>query len=393
MLTVLFWLAMPPLFALAVIGGRRLRLLPIVSQLLVAGLLLPALFVALQGQGFEVRTLVTAPWLRLLYDIGFALLLGHILSDVIDLDVSRQSLKIALPSFAVPLVCGMASAWWLLGVREGMNVLGIGLLFSITAIPVLYLFLRNIDYPEDATRRLMHAAVLMDLWCWSLFGLAQSSSDPSKLVWPLLAGGAPLLLHLLRVRHALAYSVPFFGLMIAFQHWHLNTLVFAITWLMAQAAVHQPFRLPASPQVAQALQNYLLVPLVLAFGILQIDFHNALSGYSWLYLGALLVLPVASKLVGSWLGLRWALPGTDRRTLWTESLLLNIRGLTEIVFLNLLFQQGHIDSLLYFSLLLMSLFATLLPALCGIRRPHGATVSQPDSQDIAPARSPTDARP
>nr|WP_256355290.1 sodium:proton antiporter [Pseudomonas sp. PDM33] len=381
---------MPPLFALAVIGGRHLRLLPIVSQLLVAGLLLPLLFVVLQGQGFEVRTLVTAPWLRPLYDIGFALLLGHILSDVIDLDVSRQSLKIALPSFAVPLACGMASAWWLLGVREGMSVLGIGLLFSITAIPVLYLFLRNIDYPEDATRRLMHAAVLMDLWCWSLFGLAQGSSDPSQLVWPLLAGVAPLLLlRLLRVRHALAYSLPFFGLMVAFQHWHLNTLVFAITWLMAQAAVRQPFRLPVSPQVAQALQNYLLVPLVLAFGILQIDFHHALSGYSWLYLGALLALPVISKLAGSWLGLRWALPGATGGQLWQESLLLNIRGLTEIVFLNLLFQQGHIDSLLYFSLLLMSLFATLLPALCGVRRPHATPVSK----DHAPARSPSDARP
>lgn len=381
MLTILFWLAMPPLFALAVIGGRRLRLLPIVSQLLVAGLLLPLLFIVLQGQGFEVRTLVTAPWLRPLYDIGFALLLGHILSDVIDLDVSRQSVKIALPSFAVPLACGMASAWWLLGVREGISVL-----FAITAIPVLYLFLRNIDYPEDATRRLMHAAVLMDLWCWSLFGLAQGSSDPSQLVWPLLAGVIPLLLRLIGVRQHLAYSLPFFGLMIAFQHWYLNTLVFAITWLMAQAAIRQPFRLPVAPRAALALQNYLLVPLVLAFGILQIDFHTALSGYSWLYLGALLVLPVLSKLAGSWLGLRWALPGASLPELWRESLLLNIRGLTEIVFLNLLFQQGHIDSLLYFSLLLMSLFATLLPALCGVRRPRGSHADK----DASPARSPSD---
>lgn len=393
MLTLLFWLAIPPLFALAVVGGRRLHLLPIVSQLLVAGLLLPLLFVALQAQGFEVRTLVNTPWLRPLYDIAFALLLGHILSDVIDLDVSRESLKIALPSFAVPLAGGMASAWWLLGVREGMSVLGIGLLFAITAIPVLYLFLRNIAYPEDATRRLMHAAVLMDLWCWSLFGLAQGSSDPSQLVWPLLAGIAPLLLRLLHVRHALAYSLSFFALMLAFQHWHLNTLVFAITWLMAQAAVRQPFRLPVSPRMAQALQNTLLVPLVLAFGILQIDFRTALAGYSWLYLGALLVLPVLSKLAGSWLGLRWALPKASGGQLWKESLLLNIRGLTEIVFLNLLFQQGHIDSLLYFSLLLMSLFATLLPALCGVRRPRTTLDSQPDPQEHAPARSHSDARP
>lgn len=386
MLTLLFWLAIPPLFALAVIGGRRLRLLPIVSQLLLAGVALPMLFVLLQWQGFEVRTLVSASWLRPLYDIAFALLLGHILSEVIDLDVSPESLKIALPSFAVPLACGAASAWWLLGVRDGMGVLGIGLLFSITAIPVLFLYLRNIDYPADATRRLMHAAVLMDLLCWSLFGLAQGSSDPATLLWPLLTGGLPLLLRRVGIRQPLAYSLPFFALMLAFQHWHLNTLVFAITWLMAQAAMRQPFRLPIGAVAAQGLQNYLLVPVVLAFGILQIDFQHALAGYSWLYLGALLVLPVVSKLAGSWLGLRWANPQASGRELWRDSVLLNIRGLTEIVFLNLLFQQGLIDSLLYFSLLLMSLFATLLPALCGIHRARGDT----PFQDIAPARSPSD---
>jgi hypothetical protein len=79
----------------------------------------------------------------------------------------------------------------------------------------------------------------------------------------------------------------------------------------------------------------------------------------------LLALPVLSKVLGSWLGLHWADPSAAARVKWRESLLLNIRGLTEIVFLNLLLQLQLIDSLIYFGLLLMSLFSTLLPALLG----------------------------
>jgi hypothetical protein len=35
--------------------------------------------------------------------------------------------------------------------------LAIGLVFAITAIPVLYLYLRHIDYPTAATRRWVNA--------------------------------------------------------------------------------------------------------------------------------------------------------------------------------------------------------------------------------------------
>jgi hypothetical protein len=63
--------------------------------------------------------------------------------------------------------------------------------------------------------------------------------------------------------------------------------------------------------------------------------------------------------------------------------LLNIRGLTEIVFLNLLLQQQLVDPLVYFSLLLMSLFSTLLPAMLGIRQgPTHSFVESRNDQGI-----------
>jgi hypothetical protein len=81
-----------------------------------------------------------------------------------------------------------------------------------------------------------------------------------------------------------------------------------------------------------------------------------------------MAVPIASKIAGNWLGLRWAtlsFPGASR---WRESLLLNIRGLSEIVFLNLLLQQQLISPALYFALMVMSLTATLLPAIAGLHR-------------------------
>ena len=99
---------------------------------------------------------------------------------------------------------------------------------------------------------------------------------------------------------------------------------------------------------------------------LEIIVHRAL--WSALF-GALLLLPMASKLLGNWLGLSWATPSFTGASKWRESLLLNIRGLSEIVFLNLLLQQQLIGPALYFALMLMGLIATLLPALAGMNKP------------------------
>ena len=367
MLTGLFWLLALVLFALATHVGRRFRMIPIVSQLLLASIGLPLLMLFWIEPHWQLNgaQLVAPVWLKSLYSLSFALLLGTILSDVIDLRLDRQSLKIALPSFAIPFVCGLACAVWLLPAQPWLSSLAVGLVFAITAIPVLYLYLRHIDYPPAAARRLVQSAILIDLTCWSLFGLAQGSSHPASLLWPLLAAALPLGLRLLKLRHPLCYSLPFFALMLLFQQLGLNALVFGIADMLCLAWLRQPFVLPLPLHQWKLLINGLAVPLILTFGVLRVDFHGIGQDTSWTVIAILLALPIASKVLGSWLGLHWADPSAAARVKWRESLLLNIRGLTEIVFLNLLLQLQLIDALIYFGLLLMSLFSTLLPALLG----------------------------
>lgn len=362
-----FWLLALAVYALAsILAGRRL--IPIVVQLLVASLAIPALLLGWVEPHLHLTAadLLAPAWVDLLYGLCFALLLGYILSDVVDLELSPACLKIALPSFLLPLLAGLACALWVLpGEYSWLSAVGIGLLFSITAIPVLYLFLQSIGYPPAATKRLLHAAILMDFMCWSLFGLAQGSSHPASLLWPLLAAALPLLLNVLKLRHPLLYSLPFFALMVLLHTLKLNALVFGIAYMLCLAALGVPFQLPLPQRQWKRLMNGLAVPLILTCGVLRVDFAGIGAADSWFVVGVLLVAPVASKLLGSWLGLHWAEPGASARIKWHESLLLNIRGLTEIVFLNLLLQLQLIDAMVYFGLLLMSLFSTLLPAVIG----------------------------
>ena len=370
MMTLLFWLMALGLFAVATRLGARFGLIPIVSQLLLATFGLPLLMYFWIEPGWQLSgaQLVSPVWLKNLYSLAFALLLGHILSDVIDLRLDRQSVKIALPSFVVPFACGLATAFWLLPPQPWISSLAVGLLFAITAIPVLYLYLRHIDYPPAATRRLVQTAILIDLACWSLFGLAQGSLHLGSLLLPLAGACVPLLLRLVGLRQPLLYSGVFFALLVVAEHYRLNALIVGIGYLLCMAALKVPLRLPLNIAWMQGLQTYLAIPLILTFGIVQIDVHSAMSSLDWVQLTALLLLPIASKLLGNWLGLGWAAASFAGASRWRESVLLNIRGLSEIVFLNLLLQQQLISPALYFTLMLMGLIATLLPAVAGFHR-------------------------
>ena len=371
MLTVLFWLLIMALFAVATHVGRRVGLIPIVSQLLLASIGLPLLMLFWIEPHWQLNgaQLVAPVWLKSLYGLSFALLLGTILSDVIDLRLDRESLKIALPSFAVPFTCGLACAVWVLPEQPWLSSLAVGLVFAITAIPVLYLYLRHIDYPPAATRRLVQSAIVIDLTCWSLFGLAQGSLDLNSVLLPLAGAVLPLLMRALRIRHPLCYSLSFFALLVVAEHYRLNALIFGVGYLVCMAWLQVPLVMPLKAEWRERLQTTLAIPLILAFGIVQINVHSALSEISLLQIVALVVLPMASKLLGNWLGLTWATPSFEGASRWRESLLLNIRGLSEIVFLNLLLQQHLISPALYVALMLMSLIATLLPALAGMNKP------------------------
>lgn len=365
MTLLLAWLAILALFALATGLGRRLGLITIVSQLLFAMLGLP-LLLWLAPLGVDAQQLLAPSWLQGLYGVAFSLLLGCILSDVIALEVDPASIKIALPSFFLPFICGLLVALWLLPELSGLAKVAVGLLFALTAIPVLFLYLQQQRYAPAKIRQLLQAAIFMDLLCWLIFAVAQGANEPGKLFWPLAAAALPWLFKRLGLRSPRLNGLVFLALLLLMQQLGLSALLFGIGYLLLLAQQRMTLQIPLPAASVAWLQTWLTVPLILAFGLLQVDWQQAWQAYSAWQLGALLLLPIISKLAGSWLGLSWAegqLAG--RLGKWRESLLLNTRGLTEIIFLNLLLQQQVINQQLYCALMLMGLIATLLPALAG----------------------------
>ena len=82
MLTGLFWLLALALFAVATRVGRHFRMIPMVSQLLLASIGLPLLMLFWVEPHWQLSgaQLVAPVWLKSLYSLSFALLLGTILS-------------------------------------------------------------------------------------------------------------------------------------------------------------------------------------------------------------------------------------------------------------------------------------------------------------------------
>jgi len=163
-------------------------------------------------------------------------------------------------------------------------------------------------------------------------------------------------------------DIVFFVMLLLLQWLGMNALLFGVVYALLVARLGLRLSIPIQAKLWYGLQWYLCVPVILLYGVLQIRLTDVQWQGAASTLLLLVIVPIISKIVGSWLGVYWVRGKRSLATLWQDSVLLNIRGLTEIIFLNILLQHGLIDALLYFGLLLMSVVSTLLPALLGLRQ-------------------------
>lgn len=101
----------------------------------------------------------------------------------------------------------------------------------------------------------------------------------------------------------------------------------------------------------------------------------------WLVLAVVLVVAVAGKLGGTTIAAR--LVGEDRRTAWTLGVLLNTRGLTEIVILTVGLDLGIIDATMFTIMVVMALVTTFVAG--PLLRRMGATVPPGQGSPDRPA--------
>ena len=110
----------------------------------------------------------------------------------------------------------------------------------------------------------------------------------------------------------------------------------------------------------EVVASGLLLPLFFAFTGLRTQITLLDSARAWLICAAVLIVAVAGKLGGSMLAARWS--GIDWNDSFVVGILMNTRGLMELIALNIGFDLGIISAQMFAMLVLMALISTIMTA-------------------------------
>ncbi|MEU5850687.1 cation:proton antiporter [Saccharopolyspora shandongensis] len=359
---------------------RRMHQPPVIGEIIAGILMGPTLFDGAIGNVLfphEVR-----PYLTGLADLGVVLFMftvgfefDHRLLKGMRRAVVTVSVGSVIPTFGL----GVLLAWYLASGEPADNrtasVLFLGVAMSVTALPVLARILhdRNVIRTRVSALALSSAAIT-DAFAWlALAALTMLASDHDK--WRLLL--FPAFLALLLALRPLARR-----LMIRAEQSSASAqsvLILVVSGLLLSAACTEwiglhfvlgaflfGFLLPKDelPQVRTEVEDFvhkmgtsLLLPIFFVTAGLKVDLSQiGLNGLGHFVLITLVAL--GGKFGGVFLG-AWA-GGLRKSESTTLSVLMNVRGLTELVMLATGLSLGLLDQHLYSLMVLMAVLTTAL---------------------------------
>ncbi|MGP3949898.1 cation:proton antiporter [Streptomyces sp. 7N604] len=371
--------------------AQRLRQ-PAVLGEIAAGLMLgPSLLGLLPGNPTAVLFPDEArPFLQLLAQLGLVLFMfgvGYHL-DVAHLrGRGRQVLSVSLSSVALPFALGTGLAvvfasWGLTG-QEGTGLLGpalfLGAAMSITAFPVLARILSDHGLARERIGTMALAcAALQDLLAWGILAVVVvvvNATGP----WPLARMALLSALFVLGMLYVVRPGLRW--LLAPGRRWNRDsTLVHGVVfsglllsaWATDAMGLHTVFGAfifgavvprrqidDCAPEVPARIEqsSLLLLPVFFTVTGLSVDFQG-LGGQGLVMLLAVLVVACAGKFVGAAAAAR--LTGATPRLSITLGVLLNARGLTELVLLNVGLGLGVIDGRLFTVMVAMAVITTMM---------------------------------
>jgi Kef-type K+ transport system membrane component KefB len=259
-----------------------------------------------------------------------------------------------------------------------------GVSMSITAFPVLARILverRMLKRPVGALA--LACAAIDDVTAWFLIALATAvavaGSGGEVIETIVLAIGFCLIMGLavrpLLARASTAYDeagrVPggwialiFAGVLLA--AYTTEIIGIALIFGAFVMGLVMPRHAELSEDVTGRIEDFvvtLLLPLFFAFTGLKTNIGLLDRPELWLMTGVLIAVAVAGKLLGAMLAARFT--GFDWRSSTVIGTLMNTRGLTELIVLNLALEKGVISEALFAMLVIMALVTTFMagPAL------------------------------
>jgi Kef-type K+ transport system membrane component KefB len=329
---------------------------------------------------------------------------------------SRAVLDVSVGALAAPLVAGALLALVLYPAHRRVGgaevpmlafVLFLATAMAVTAFPVLVAIVTERGIRDSPLGRLaVSSAAVQDAVGWLLLAtaLAALSGEGSNLL-RIAAEAAGFLVALLLARPLLrvALSRPTLG----GPGGEIGALAIALGFAAACAGATQaiglhlvvgafaagvafPRRLPQARPAAlvgavMPVTMALLMPIYFLGPGLGVDV-GAIGPGGFVELGAIFVVACASKLAGGALAARWSgLPWDEARTM---GVLLNTRGLMELVVLSVGYTEGVLDQALYSELVIMALATTMMtgPLLDLLERRGVRTAGNKAPPTPAPAR-------
>jgi Kef-type K+ transport system membrane component KefB len=394
---------------------RRLGQPPVIGEITLGILLGPSLlgWIAPSAQQWLFPPEVL-PYLDVLGNLG---LLAFMFLVGLELDLSalrghsRSAVAVSQASIALPLALGSLLALGMYGTfaPEGVDrlpfVLFVAVAMSITAFPVLARVLTDRDlYTTRLGSLAMACAAVDDVTAWCLLavvaaiGASGSPADAAltalwsllflvvmlKAVRPLLAKAAG---RAARVGESVILVALFSGLCLsAYVTDGIGIHALFGAFLFGVATPRGSRLVEVSAARLRAFTVPVLLPLFFVSTGLKTDLGLlAGSPEQWLWLGAVLAVAAVGKWGGSTAAARLA--GESWRDAMSIGALMNCRGLTELVVLNLGLQLGVISSSLFTVLVLMALITTAMtsPALTFFQRPAPAPEGVPPQPAPVPA--------
>jgi Kef-type K+ transport system membrane component KefB len=398
--------------------ARRCGQPKVVGQIIAGIVLGPSLLGRLPGDPTaRIFPSAALPVLNVLAQIAIVIFMF-----VVGYELDRGSLRrgcraaplIAAGALAVPMILGSGLT---LVFRPGFAALGqphitrslllfMGVALSVTALPVLAAIARERGIAGTVAGVTATAAAgAMDVAAWlvlaaALVGTAHATSRPWPVTLILITGFTAVML--LLVRPALRWWIRRSRSVLSSQLPVALALALGCAWVTASLGLHPVFggflaglTLPSpdgtpDAEVLAPMEQVggLLLPLFFVVTGLSLNIR-ALSGTAFLMLAILCSLAAAGKLGPAYLASRAG--GLNSADAATVAALVNARGLTELIVLNVGLSAGVIDQRLFTVLVLVALIMTVatvpLLSLISARTLRNAP-PEPDLAQLPPAAIP-----
>ncbi|MFQ6647529.1 hypothetical protein Gotur_021794 [Gossypium turneri] len=340
----------------------------------------------------SVMVLETMANIGLLY---FLFLVGVEMDLSVIRRTGKKALAIAISGMILPFVIGICFSFILHGneakpLAHATYILFLGVALSVTAFPVLARILAELKLINSEIGKLaMSSALINDMCAWILLALAialaENDSTSLASLWVVLSSATFVAICILVVRPAISWMIRRTPEGESFNEFYICLILTGVMisgFITDAIGTHSVFGafvfgliIPNGPlgvTLIEKLEDFvsgLLLPLFFAISGLKTDVASIREGQTWGILAVVIVLSCAGKIAGTVLVTTfYHMPLSEGFTL---GLLMNTKGLIEMIVLNVGKDQQVLDDESFAIMVIIAVVMT------GIISPIVATIYKP----------------